>query len=181
MGLVVSRFRAEEPLALLGALRARSEELLGRPVRLSIEPSAYLVAVNGLNVLVLERGDARELRFRGVSWLAATSRAHVSHARRTFAGLGGRAVRLWPGFRYRFDGEPPSPARVAEALGGRLVERYPAWAVLRAGLRTPVEIQLRDDGFDLEAPVVIFGRLYQRAREAAEELAERRPLVERSE
>lgn len=169
---MVSRFRAEDPVAVLPSLRARSEQLLGRSVKLAIEPAHSLITVNGLNVVVFERGEAREVSFGRVSG----RRAEVAAARRAFQALGGLESRGWRTVTYRFAHAPPSAERIAEALRGRLVQRHLPWAVLRSGLRTPVDIQTREDGFDLEAPIVIFGQLYQRAVEAASELTERIPL-----
>jgi hypothetical protein len=175
MGLVVARFRTDDPIGLLPALRDRTAALLGRSVRLSIEPSFVQITAHGMNVMVFDRGPKLEVRIGGRSWLSGAG-PRVKRIREVFTSLGG--VPSWGlgSVTYRFDGTPPDPDALAAALAGRVVQRYPVSAVLRSGLRTPVEIVTRDRGLDLEAPIVIFGKLYDSAVRAAGELCERVPL-----
>lgn len=175
MGLVVSRYRAREPLALLPALRERTEVLLGASVALAVEPARDVLRVRGRAVTVVDRGTSREMHFAG-SWLDPATRAEVTRMREVLTTeLGAEERRRWSAFHYRF-AHPASIEAIARALGGEITAHHHGWAHLRSGLRTSVEIELDEHGFELQAPVVIFGRLYDRAIEAADALAERIPL-----
>lgn len=170
MGLVVSRFRAGDALALLPELRARTEALLGSRVALALQPAHTHFTALGLNVVVSEHEHAFDVRISGKSWLAGADK-QATLVREAFISRGGHEARGLRSTTYRFSGELPSLDEIASSLGGRMVHRYPVWAVLRSGLRTPVEVQLYPWGFDLEAPIVIFGKLFESAVKAAQGLA----------
>ncbi|UJR82695.1 hypothetical protein [Sandaracinus amylolyticus] len=175
MGLVVAAFRTEDPLALLPRLRDRTEALLGARVSLSIEPAGYHFVLDGLNVVVVEHDAELEVRTGGMSWLAGAGQ-RIRRVRDALGSLGGVERMGWRARRFRYAVARPSAEDVTRALGAGAVHRFPAWAVMRSGLRTPVEIQLHERALQLEAPIVILGRLYDRAVAAASELAERIPL-----
>jgi hypothetical protein len=160
VGLVVARFRAEEPLALLPMLRARTEARLGRRVSLTLEPAIDHFVVRGRTVHVARRDDRWEARLVRSPWWRSGTRAELARIRAALAPLDPSAT-----------GDS-----IAVALGGRHVVRQPPWAYLRSGLRTPVEVEIGTSTLELQAPIVIFGRLYEHATAAAAELAERVPL-----
>jgi hypothetical protein len=170
MGLVVSRFRCDDPRALLPALRARTASILGSNVSLALEPTFVHVTALGLNVLVFDRGHDLEVVFGGMSWVAGAS-PRGKRVRAAFTSRGGRERWGLRSTTYKFSGEPPAVDEIASSLGGRIVQRHPVWAVLRSGLRTPVEVTISRSGFDLEAPTMIFGRLFESDVSAAQELA----------
>ncbi len=182
MGLVVSRYRTPDPLGLLPALRARSEAHLGRSVSLVVDAPYYTITVlrqarpGSLTVVVFERQEILEVSFGMNAWRSE----EVRTAREALRGLGATESPSWRSIRYRFParaaGVPPTPEEVAHAMRGRLVQRHPPWAYLRSGLRTSVEIEIHEGGFELQAPIVIFGKLFDAAVTAAGELAEKVPL-----
>jgi hypothetical protein len=177
MGLVVSVYRAREPLSLLPRLREETERRLGARVRLIVEPAIHQLSMRGQTVVLTQRGDVLEVclpahhRF----WLAQT-RGEIARIERALRTLGAERIVGLRALRFRWRVSSPGIERIAEALEGRVTNRFPPWAYLRSGWRTSVEIALSDDTFELQAPVVIFGGLYEHAVAAAETIGERIPL-----
>lgn len=130
-----------------------------------------------LTVVVFERQEILEVSFGMNSWRSA----EVRGVREALRGLGASESPSWRSIRYRFParaaGTPPSPEEIAHAMRGRLVQRYAPWAYLRSGFRTSVEIEIHEGGFELQAPIVVFGKLFDAAVAAAGELAEKRGRI----
>ena len=177
MGLVVSRYRVRDPLSLLPRLREETERRLGARVGLIVEPAVDQLLMRGQSVAVTQRGDVLEVRLppHHRFWLAQT-RAEIARVERALRTLGAERIMGLRALRFRWSVSSPGIERIAEALEGRVVNRLGPWAYLRSGWRTSVEIELSDDTFELQAPVVIFGGLYQSALDAAQTLGEHIPL-----
>ena len=155
-------------------LRKRVEERTGRRVDLEMMPAGYHLMVAGLNVVVLEVGDERDVRLRGPSWLTWGTVGRTRRVRAAFRSLGGIETRRWGCSSFRFSGEPPTAKDVARALGGVLSYRFGAAAILRSSLfGTPVEVHLGHDTITVEGPLVMTGSLHAAVVAAAAELAER--------
>jgi hypothetical protein len=176
MGLVVSRYRVRDPLSVLPRLREETERRLGARVGLIVEPAADHLLVRGRTVTVSQRGDVLELRLQHGPWWQTGTGAEIARIQRALATLGAERVMGLRALRFRWPVSSPGIERIAEALEGRVVNRLPPWAYLRSGWRTSVEIELSDDTFELQAPIVIFGGLYQSALDAAQTLGDPIPL-----
>lgn len=176
MGLVVSRYRVRDPLSLLPRLREETERRLGARVRLTVEPAVDHLLVWGRTVTVTRRGDVLELRLQHAPWWQTGTGAEIVRIQCALATLGAQRIMGLRALRFRSPVSSPGIERIAEALEGHVVSRLGPWAYLRSGWRTSVEIELSDDTFELQAPIVIFGGLYQSALDAAQTLGEHIPL-----
>jgi hypothetical protein len=167
MGLVVSRFAASDPLSLLPRLRAETEARLRRAVRLKVHPGGAVLVLDGATIVLYRDERSIALRSRELRWSTRRGRELVRRVKDALRPLGGRDV-SWASIAYE---RAPSIDVVASALGARIVRPFEPHAVLTSGLRTPVEIRIDGPTFDLEAPIVIFGKLFDRANDAAHALA----------
>ena len=177
MGLVVSRFRVPDPVSILPALRTRTEALLRRSVRLIVEPPYFLVTVAGMNVVVHEHADRREVQFGLVSALRSADRAKIREARRGLRRLGG-VERAGGELAEDEDGRLELEAAVVDLDLDGGAQAGAEMAPGRVALHEPPAEGLRDGrrARDRAAWESIGERAQSRALDAARELAQPVPL-----
>lgn len=167
VGLVISRYVAPDPVALMPALRAQTELRLGRSVRLVLEREEDRLA-GPLGAVRLSRAG------RVLTLTPAVPRFDgraIARAREQMAAIGAERVLGLRALRFRFRDAPPSLEQLAAALEMPHVVPGRPWALLRSGWRTPVEIEIDARGFELQAPILIFGKLFEASVAAADAIA----------
>lgn len=169
MGLVVSRFAAADPLSLLPQLRQQTEARLRRPVKLKVHPGGAQVVMDDVTLVVLRDAHSVAMTSPRLSWMRRDGRELVRRVKDAMRPLAGDDIG-WTGLYWEHERAPTIDA-IAAALGARVTMRFEPSAVMTSGLRTPVEIRIDGGTFDLEAPIVIFGQLYERAMDAARSMA----------
>jgi hypothetical protein len=173
MGLVSQTFQLEDATRALEEIRALAAARLDRDVSLVWEPPGTHYTIDSLNVVVLEVGEELHLLLRGLARLTGGWGSRAGTVRRALRALGGKPTRDGRFIRFRFEGAPPTVSAVAARLGGVSTSRFPAHAVLKSPRSTAVEVQLHFPGpecLTFEAPIAVFGPLYELVLELAREV-----------